>query len=115
MVKPEIIQDTPISMAELKEEINKIKKKEGKLNFRAEKTEEYLNQFTILSSKKEQELKEKLEKLKIPRLKEEHIIKIVDLVPGSAEEVKGILQGYTVTVTNENFKKIAECVKKYQE
>ena len=115
MVKPEIIQESPISMADLKEELSKIKKKDEKLNFRAEKTEEYLNQFTILSLKKYQELKEKLEKLKIPRLKEEHIIKIVDLVPLSAEEVKSILQGYTITVTNDNLKKIADCVKGHQE
>ena len=88
MVKPEILQEKPVSMAELKDEIAKIRKKSEKINFRAEKTEEYLNQFTILSSKKAAELKEKLEKLKIPRFKDEHIIKLIDLMPASLEEVK---------------------------
>ena len=114
MVKPEIIQESSISMADLKEELTKIKKKTEKLNFRAEKTEEYLNQFTILSLKKSQELREKLEKLKVPRLKPEHIIKITDLMPMSAEEVKVVLSGYTVTITNENLKKIAETVKNFK-
>ena len=101
-------------MADLKDEIKKIKKKSEKLNFRAEKTEEYLNQFTILSKNKSQELREKIEKLKIPRLKEEYIIKLIDLMPKSLEEVKSVLQGYTLTVTNDNLKKIAECIKKFE-
>jgi DNA-directed RNA polymerase subunit F len=114
MVKPEIIKETPITMAELKDEIDKIKKKSEKLNFRAEKTEEYLGQFTILDSKKSAELKEKLEKMGIPRLKEEHITKIVDLLPVSPEEIKSVLHAYTVTITNDNLKKIAECIKDFK-
>ena len=114
MTKPEVIQETPILMSELKEEIDKIKKKSEKLNFRAEKTEEYLNQFSILSSKKSLELKAKLEKLSIPRLKEEHLIKIIDLLPGSIEELKSTLSGYTVTITNDNLKKIATAIKDFK-
>ena len=114
MVKPEIIQETPISMADLKEELGKTKKKAKELNFRAEKAEEHLNQFTILSLAKSKELREKLEKLKIPRLKEEHIIKIIDLIPKTVEEIKSILQGYTVTITNDNLKKIAEVIKNFK-
>ncbi len=113
MVKPKIIEEKPVSMAELKAEITKIKKK-GELNFRAEKTEEYLNQFTILDSKKAAELRAKLDKLKIPRLKEEHIVKIMDLLPGSVEELKSTLSGYTVTITNDNLKKIAEAIKEFR-
>jgi DNA-directed RNA polymerase subunit F len=114
MVKPEIISETPILMAELKEELKKMKKKDEEQNFRAEKTEEYLNQFTLLSSAKAKELREKIEKLKVPRLKEEHIIKMIDLLPKSPEEVKSILQGYTITITNENLKKIAEVIKEFK-
>jgi len=114
MVKPEIIKETSISMAELKDEIEKIKKKSEKLNFRAEKTEEYLNQFISLDSKKANELKAKLEKMNIPRLKEDHIIKIMDLMPVSVEELKSILHAYTVTITNDNLKKIIEALKEFQ-
>jgi DNA-directed RNA polymerase subunit F len=114
MTKPEIIKETPITMAEVQDELDKIKKKIEKINFRAEKTEEYLHQFSQLSLAKSKELKEKLDKLKVPRLKEEHIVKIIDLLPGSAEEVKSILQGYTITVTNENLKKIAETIKEFR-
>ena len=114
MTKPEIIQETPITMADVKEELDKIKKKSEKINFRAEKTDEYLHQFTQLSLAKAKELREKIDKLKVPRLKEEHITKVIDLLPGSAEEVKSILQGYTITVTAENLKKIAEVTKEFK-
>ncbi len=114
MVKPEIIHESPISMADLKEELKEIKKKTEKVNFRIEKTQEYLNQFTILDLKKSQELKEKINKLNIPRLKEEHIVKIIDLIPSSVEEVKSALSSYTITVTSANLKKIAECLKDFK-
>ena len=114
MTKPNIIKETPITMADIKEELEKIKKKSEKINFRAEKTDEYLHQFTQLSLAKSKELREKIEKLKIPRLKEEYMIKIIDLLPCSSEEVKSILQGYTTTVTNENLKKIAEVIKEFK-
>ncbi len=113
MVKPEIIKESPISMADLKDELSKSKKKSDKFNFVAEKTEEYLNQFTVLDLKNSRELKEKLTKMNIPRLKEEYMIKIIDLMPSSVEELKSILSGYTVTVTNDNLKKIIDVVKEY--
>lgn len=114
MTKPEIINEKPISMPEIKDEIEKAQKKDPKLNFRAERTLEYLNQFTSLSLKKANELKAAIEKLKVPRLKEEHVVKIIDLMPTTAEELKSILSGYTVTITNENLKKIAETVKEFK-
>jgi DNA-directed RNA polymerase subunit F len=114
MVKPDVVQETPVSMAELKNELTKIKKVRKEHNFRAEKTEEYLNQFSILDLKKSTELKGKIEKLKVPRLKEEHLIKLIDLMPMTAEEVKSILQGYTITITNDNLKKIASTIKDFK-
>jgi DNA-directed RNA polymerase subunit F len=114
MVKPEIIKETPISMVELKEELESNQKKTGKLHFSAEKTLEYLNQFTKLDIKKTKDLKSKIEGLKVPRLKEEHIIKLMDTMPVSAEDIKTILHGYTVTISNENLKKLAEAIKEFK-
>ena len=108
-----LISETPITMAELKEDLKKIKERDKELNFRANKTEEYLNMFSTLDADKARELMGKIKKLDIPRLKDEHITKIVDLLPVSADEVKSILQGYTVTVNNDNLKKISETVADY--
>ena len=106
MTKPVIINETPITIADMKVEIEKIKKRDNELNFRATKTEEYLQQFELPSEKKIEEMKKKIESLNVPRLKDIHIVKILDLMPTTIEEMKGILSGYTLTVTQENMKKI---------
>ncbi|MFH1054327.1 MAG: hypothetical protein V1740_07950 [Candidatus Woesearchaeota archaeon] len=113
MVKPTIISEIPISMADVKEELEKIKKNEKELNFRSKKTYEYLAQFTKLNKKKADELKENLNKLKIPRLKEEYIIKILDLMPTTVDDLKSVLQSYTVTISNENMKKIVNVINEF--
>ncbi len=107
----EIISEKPISMGDLKKEIEKIKKRDKELNFRALRTEEYLQHFTIL--KDLDDLSKKLESLKIPRLREQHIVKIIDILPKTVDELKVILQGYTITVNNENLKKIVDTVNKF--
>ena len=108
-----VLSETPISMAEVKEEINKIKKRDEELGVRSGKTEEYLNEFCMLDLKKARELYEKIEKLNIPRLRDQHIWKIIDLMPTNVEDLKVILQAYTISVSNENIKKIADVVKEY--
>lgn len=108
-----IISEKPITMAELKQDIQKIKERDKELNFRAQKTEEYLNMFVDISPEKAKELGEKIEKLNIPRFKHEHIAKIIDTMPQSADELKSVLSAYPLTVTNENLKKIADIVSHY--
>jgi DNA-directed RNA polymerase subunit F len=110
--KPQIIEENVISMYELKDEISKIKKRDNELSFRAQKTEEYLNTIDVLSIKKGKELYAEIEKLNIPRLKADHIYKIIDIMPKDIESVKLILQAYTITVSQENIKKIVELIKK---
>lgn len=113
MADVNILSEKPMNIFELKEELKKIKKRDEELNFRANKTEEYLTQ--IPSFKKSKELYEKIDKLKIPRLREQHINKIIDILPTTVEELKVILQGYTITVNNENLKKIVNTVNSFIE
>lgn len=95
-----------MTMALAKEELEKIKERDGELTYRAGKTHEYLLGFK-LDAKKSEELVKKIEELNIPRLKPEHVVKLVDLMPTTIEELKVILQGTTVTVSNDNLQKIA--------
>lgn len=106
MAKPTILNETPMSLSEVRTELDKIKKRDSELGFRAGKTEDYLNQFAQLSDKQAGELGKKIEALKIPRLKDIHIKKIVSLLPKTVEGLKLILQGYTITVKDEAVKKI---------
>lgn len=112
-MRPVIVSETPISMVEMKKELEVIKKRDSELNFRANKTEEYLAYFTELSPKKYEELRKKLEELDIPRLKPGHIIKIIDLLPTTVNDLKVILQGYTVSINQDNMKKILAVVAEY--
>ena len=89
-----------------------IKKRDKELNFRANKTEEYLQHFATL--KNSDELLKKLEGLKIPRFKELHIAKIIDVMPQNIEDLKSILKAYPVTVSNDNLKKIMGVVDKFR-
>ena len=45
MTKPKILSEEPMAMVDIKQQLAAIKKKDKELNFRANKTEEYLGQF----------------------------------------------------------------------
>lgn len=110
MTKPTIIEEREVPMFEVQEEFRKIMKLEKEPNFRIQKTDEYLNTFTALPAKEARELVQKLEKQGIPRLQPKHIYKLVDILPRTAEEVKVVMQGYPLTINNENLKKIAKTI-----
>lgn len=113
MANIEIIEKKSVSMAALKDELADIKKRDGELSFRGNKTEEYLNEFSTIKPKQAEELYAKIEKLAIPRLKDSHINKIIDMMPTSVAELKVVMQGYSLPVTNENLKKVVDLVAEF--
>ncbi len=112
-MKPEVIEKRPMSIVEVKDALKKMKKRDEELNFRAARTEEYVNAVAKLKPKDAKELVKKLEDLNIPRLKPEYIQKIVDIMPVSEKHLKVVLQGYTLSVSGENQKKIFGVIKNY--
>ena len=106
----EIISQTPINTAELHAEMKRIKKRDETLGFRAQKTVDYLESLGTLDAKKAKDMYGKLEALGVPRLRDIHFHKVIDTMPTTHKDVKVCLQGYNVTVTQENCKKIADCV-----
>ena len=113
MADLQIISEVPMNIHELKKELERIKKRDSELNFRANKTEEYLNQVAV--HKNSDELFDKIMKLSIPRLKEQHIHKIIDITPTTLNELKIVLQGYTITINNESMKKIVDAINEFLE
>ena len=113
MARIEIVSETAITMAEAKHEIDKIKKRDTELNFRSLKTDEYLSSFTKLDKKASDEIYKKIDELQLPRMKREHITKIIDLMPEDVEELKVLLQGYTLTLSQDNLKKIIDTIAPY--
>ena len=104
----QILSETPINAYQLKEELTKIKKRDKELNFRAQKTEEHL--ALTAAHKNAQELFDKINKLDIPRLREQQIHKIIDIMPTTVKDLKIVLQGYTVNISAENMKKIVDTI-----
>lgn len=111
MSKPEILEKAPINVVALKHELSAIKKRDGELTFRGNKTEEYLNDFAKLSKKDAAELVTKLNELGIARLKDNYVNKIIDVLPSSIAELKVVLQGSTLTISQGDMDKIMDVVK----
>ena len=102
----EILEKNPIGIVELKKELAAIKKRDGELNFRSQRTEEYVKELARLNQKDTDSLLKKLRGLELPRLKEIHMRKIADVLPQSEKQLKVVLSGYTITVSADNMKKI---------
>ena len=113
MAEAVIVSEVPMDAYQLKKELERIKKRDKELDFRAAKTEEYLNQVAPYSNA--DQLFDKLMKLEIPRLKEAHVHKIIDIMPSTAKDLKVILQGYTLTVNNDSIKKIVDAISEFIE
>ena len=107
----EILSETPINIYQLKEELLKIKKRDKELNIRSQKTEDHLVQ--VATHKKADSLFDKINKLGISRLREQQIHKIIDIMPITVKDLKIVLQGYTVSVSNENMKKIVDAINNF--
>ena len=107
-MRPELIKETPVTISDAKADLDHVKKRDGELTFRASKTEEYVNQFANVDQKQAKDLFKKISALDIPRLKDAHICKLIDVMPATINEIKAVFQGQPVTIKDENFKKILE-------
>lgn len=111
-MEAKIISEQPMSLSELKVEIDKVKRQEKEPSMRVTKVEDYLNSMYPLDPEKEKELIEAVKKLDVPRLKDQHLAKIADLPPHTLDDLKVIMQGYAISISVENMKKIVETVNK---
>ena len=94
---------TPLTLVEVKEIVGKLGEKQ--------EMKEYLKKFTKLSKDKAGKLTEEITSLGSMKVKEEHIVKIVDFLPRDAEDLNKI---FTDTgLTEEETNAILEIVKKY--
>ncbi|MBI5798259.1 DNA-directed RNA polymerase subunit F [Candidatus Woesearchaeota archaeon] len=105
----EVLEEAPVSLAVLKEKLQAMKG-EGELPFRAEKTSSYLEGFPIASVKEAESLSQKIMELNIPRLKDRHIVKIVDIMPKDLDSLRLLLTTETLTVKDEDLKKILDVI-----
>lgn len=114
MLRPEILEKEPLTVAEVKDILKKTQKRDEELTFRGGKTQEHVNEVPTISVTKTKELKKKLLDLEIPRLKEEHVIKLIDTFPLNPDQAKIILSGFNITLTSEKLKQLVDVLDDYR-
>ncbi len=114
MPNPKLIEEKPVTLVDLKTDLEKIEKRDKELNYRSNKTQEYINHFVTLTKEKKEELQKKLIDLDMVRLKEAHIIKIIDFLPKDVDELKVILQAYPVNMPKKDMDSIIALVKDFR-
>jgi len=108
-----IIVEESISSVELLEQLKAIKKKNKELNAKGEKTMEFLNAIEVPTKKEAEELKKKIIELNIPRLKERHINKVIEVMPTDMDSLKMLFSGENLTIKQEDLNKILSLLKKH--
>lgn len=114
MSHPEILDKQALNLAQVKATLKKIHKRDEELTFRGGKTEDYINEVAVISEKDAKNAFKKIEELEISRMKPEIIIKIVDMLPESAEHLKVILTGFNLTLKKEDGEKIVNALDEFR-
>lgn len=113
MPDTEVIEEKPLTLTEVSEQLDQIQKRDRELNFRASRVRDYINLFiTKKDLERSKKLREELENANIPRLKDKHIVKILDFMPQSIDELKLLFMGdQTLILKQEELEKILSIIK----
>ena len=87
------------------------KEKEKELSYEQKNALEHLRKFSKISEKSAAEMTEELEK--IDRLKEKHIVSIINHMPQDLEELRVLFANEVSSISDDDKKKIISIVKKY--
>ncbi len=87
------------------------KGKEKELGYEQKNALEFLRKFSKLTEKKAKEMSEELSK--IDRLKDKHVIQIMDMLPKTQDDLKVLFAHEIISPTEDDKKKILAVVKKY--
>jgi len=99
-----IIDRTPLNMNEVEEILEDVPESEKK-----EQAEDFLKKFTKSKPEQSKKIKEKLDKLDLMKLKREHVVKIIDMLPQDASDINKIFTD--ISLNEDETNKILEVVK----
>lgn len=106
----DIVKREAVPLSFVKKELAKIKDR----NYEQKLTKEYVDKFSPLTWGDTEKLIKAIEDAEIPRLKMDSIVKLIDLMPRTADEVKAIMAKETVTLNKENIQKLLEILGKHR-
>src|SRR3989344_2807048 len=101
MPEIKIMKEEPLTLVEVNAMLDKIKKRDKELTERATKAQEYINKITKKSEKEIKEIKTKLEKAEVTRLKQKYITKIIDIMPRDMDSLKTLFASEPITLKQE--------------
>lgn len=110
MSNPQTLTTEPITQSDVHRELEEIQERDEELSFRAGKSLDHLNHLSLVSEEKQEKITQAIEELNVPRLKKNHIAKIIDVMPRNIKELGLIISGYTLTVNKEYQEKIIEAL-----
>jgi DNA-directed RNA polymerase subunit F len=95
-------------------DLSEMKKVLGSLgeSERKKQIEPFIKKFSKISKDKAEQLKKELSELELLKLKQEHLVKIVDLLPEDALDLNKIFTD--VSLNEDETNKILEIIKKYK-
>jgi len=112
-MEEKILNQKPLPLAEVLS-LLKDRAKGGDLNPVEQKVHDFAKQFSKLNKSKVAQLRKDIESLEIPRLSEDQLVELVNIVPLDLGEVRAVLAGSKTTVTPDNIKKLVEVMRKYE-
>jgi len=101
-----------VSLTEVKEILSEYPQAEE--NKRAEAVSAYIKKFAKTKSDKAKDLTRAIVELDLAKLKKEHIVKIVDVMPEDAEDLRKIFVGSDITLNQDEINSILERVKQHR-
>ncbi|HIH18105.1 MAG TPA: hypothetical protein HA250_01720 [Nanoarchaeota archaeon] len=102
-----ILKQEALTLAETKEILDKVESE----NPRIKKTQEYLKKFAKKKSEKAKTLVKKLSESEISKLKQQHIVKIVDVMPETPAELRSIFSGEELSLDTNETEKILQTIR----
>jgi len=99
-----ILDRQPLNLNETEEILEDISDSDKK-----EETKSYLNKFLKTKPERAKKIQEELEKADLLKIKREHIVKIIDLLPESASDLNKIFTD--ISLNEDETNKILEIVK----
>ncbi len=106
----DVIEKKPVTIVKARAILKEIKKK----NYAQNMAFEYASKFSKLTEKKAEKLLEELSQAGIPRIKDRHLVKLVDIMPESPEEIRAVFLKEDITLNKEDIDKILEVLAKYR-
>ncbi len=99
-----ILDRTPLNLNEVQEIVKNLDDSDKKVEMEA-----YLKKFLKTKSAQAEKIKQELEDLDLIKIKREHLVKIIDILPQDASDLNKIF--IDVSLTEEETNKILEIIK----